>query len=238
MPCCQYPPRHYTIRPQPSFGQRSRFWNRPSFREAPGTPRHSPHRLLPIRQGEAPQNRVFPSPRQRPAPADSHASARDLQGIRRACPHREDPAQGIIRVRAKTVDGESWQPKTKVNRLVPISRALRAHLDRYFPRPTPVRWYFPSPDGKHCDADNFSADLRAANTHAGLKWGCLDYRHTFGSQLVIQGESLYKIATLLGNSPDFCRRHYAVLVPERLEDSVDFAVPVSQRHSDTIRFAN
>ncbi len=32
---------------------------------------------------------------------------------------------GMIRVRAKTIGGESWQPKTKVNRAVPISSALR-----------------------------------------------------------------------------------------------------------------
>jgi hypothetical protein len=37
----------------------------------------------------------------------------------------------MIRVRAKTVDGESWQPKTKVNRAVPISSTLRGYLDRY-----------------------------------------------------------------------------------------------------------
>jgi len=32
---------------------------------------------------------------------------------------------GLIRVRAKTVHGESWQPKTKSNRAVPISSPLR-----------------------------------------------------------------------------------------------------------------
>ena len=32
-----------------------------------------------------------------------------------------DLERGMIRVRAKTVQGESWQPKTKVNRVVPIS---------------------------------------------------------------------------------------------------------------------
>jgi integrase len=32
---------------------------------------------------------------------------------------------GVVRVRAKTIDGESWQPKTKVNRAIPISKVLR-----------------------------------------------------------------------------------------------------------------
>lgn len=129
---------------------------------------------------------------------------------------------GMIRIQAKTVDGESWQPKTKVNRAVPVSAALRKYLDTYHPRIVPGSWLFPSPDGKRWDPDNFSHDLRTANNRTHLPWGCLDYRHTFGSQLAMNGESLYKIATLMGNSPEICRRHYAALLPEALTDSVEF----------------
>jgi len=57
---------------------------------------------------------------------------------------------------------------------------------------TPGKWFFPSLKGKHYDPDNFSRDLRKANQKAGLKWTCLDYRHTFGSQLAMKGESLHK----------------------------------------------
>jgi len=60
-------------------------------------------------------------------------------------------------------------------------------------------WFFPSPDGNRWEPDNISHDLRAANREAALPWRCLDFRHTFGSQLAMKGESLYKIATLLGN---------------------------------------
>jgi len=42
---------------------------------------------------------------------------------------------GLIHVRAKTIDGEHWQPKTKVNRSVPVSNDLRTCLQRYAPRP-------------------------------------------------------------------------------------------------------
>lgn len=129
---------------------------------------------------------------------------------------------GVIRVRSKTVDDEFWQPKTKVNRAVPISRKLREYLDRYEPRIVPGGWYFPSPEGKRWHPDNFSQDLRALNKDAGLPWGCLDFRHSFGSHLAMKGESLYKIATLMGNSPEICRRHYAALLPESLVDSVEF----------------
>jgi integrase len=130
---------------------------------------------------------------------------------------------GMIRIQAKTVGEDSWQPKTKVNRAIPISRALRTYLEAYTPRPSFGTWYFPSPKGKRYDVDNFSQDLRAANMAAGLPWTCLDYRHTFGSQLAMKGESLYKIATLLGNSPEICRRHYAALVPEAMLSTVEFS---------------
>lgn len=41
----------------------------------------------------------------------------------------------------------------------------------------------------------------------------------------MKGESLYKISTLLGNSPEICRRHYAALIPEALTDTVEFGEP-------------
>jgi integrase len=126
----------------------------------------------------------------------------------------------MIRVRAKTIDGESWQPKTKVNRAVPISSTLRRYLDAYRPRIVPGGWYFPSPDGKRWDPDNFSQDLRALNAVTETPWACLNFRHTFGSQLAMKGESLYKISTFMGNSPEICRRHYAALLPEAITESV------------------
>jgi len=88
---------------------------------------------------------------------------------------------GMIRVRAKTIDGRSWQPKTKVNRVVPISSALRAYLDSYERRIVPGGCFFPSPTGKSYDIDNFSSDLRRVNSIAKLPWTCLDFRHTFGN---------------------------------------------------------
>ena len=134
-------------------------------------------------------------------------------------------AFGMIRVRAKTVEGESWQPKTKRNRAVPISSALRNILDDYASRPNKGRWFFPSPKGFRYDPDNFSSDLKRLQNEMGLKWTCLDFRHTFGSQLAQKGESLYKISTLMGNSPEICRRHYAALLPETMVDCVEFGAP-------------
>jgi integrase len=128
---------------------------------------------------------------------------------------------GMIRIRQKTIAGESWCPKTRRNRRVPISSALRSYLEAFEPAGT-TPWFFPSPQLCRWNPDNFSQSLRKINEQHGLPWSCLDYRHTFGSHLAMKGESLYKISELMGNSPEICRRHYAALEPERMRDTVEF----------------
>ena len=86
-------------------------------------------------------------------------------------------------------------------------------------------WCFPSPLGRRWDTDNFSTALRKANRQHSLPWSCLDYRHTFGSQLAQNGVSLYKISTMMGDRLGICRRHYAALIPEALADCVEFRPP-------------
>ena len=105
---------------------------------------------------------------------------------------------------------------------MPISTSLLPYLIRH--EANHLIWVFPSPLGCCWDPDNFSHKLRKVNRSLGLRWGCLDFRHTFGSQLAIKGESLYKISQLMGNSPEICRRHYAALTPESLVESVEFGV--------------
>lgn len=145
---------------------------------------------------------------------------------------RRHGGNGLIRVRAKTIDDQHWQPKTRKNRAVPISGALRSYLDRYLVPASDRGWYFPSPAGGWWDPDNFSQDLRAANQRAALQWGSLDYRHTFGSQLAQKGVSLYKISTLMGNSPEICRMHYAALVPEAMRGEVEFGTHMTYTLTD------
>ncbi|GEM_PF-6836705 len=62
-----------------------------------------------------------------------------------------------------------------------------------------------------------------------LHRSCLESRHTFGSQLAMKGESLYKISTLMGNSREIWRWHYAALIPEALGDSVEFSAASGNR---------
>lgn len=128
----------------------------------------------------------------------------------------------LIYVRAKSINEEHWQPKAKRNRVVPISESLQKILMAYSLERTEP-WLFPSPRGRRWDPDNFSQELREINRAHNLNWSCLDFRHTFGSHLAQKGESLYKIAELMGNSPEICRKHYAALVPEKMHDVVEFA---------------
>jgi integrase len=126
----------------------------------------------------------------------------------------------MVYVRAKKIDGEHWQPKTKKNRAVPISKRLFRILKTYkASKENP--WYFPS-NSNHMRPDTFSHYLAEINRMAGLDWSCLDFRHTFGSQLAKRGISLFKISELMGNSPEVCRQHYAAIRTEHLHEDVEF----------------
>lgn len=127
----------------------------------------------------------------------------------------------LIRVRNKDINGDHWQPKTKRNRVVPIGSKLLEELKTYLPNQRGT-WFFSSPEGKRWDPDNFSDHLRDLNKAAGLSWSCLEFRHTFGSQLAQKGVSLFKISEMMGNSPEICRKHYAALVPHEMHAEVEF----------------
>lgn len=143
---------------------------------------------------------------------------------------RRNGGHGLIRIRAKTINGRFWQPKTKRNRAVPISKALRGYLDQYNAPASDHGWYFPSPMGMWWDPDGFSQALRSANSDSSLSWSSLDFRHSFGSHLANMGISLFKIASFMGNSPEICRRHYAALTPTRLHSDINFSAPDLRSH--------
>lgn len=132
-----------------------------------------------------------------------------------------DLIRRVIHVRAKMVEGETWWPKTGRNRVVPISSMLVRYLEAYKLSKND-RWYFSTSRGRRWDPDNFSHKLADFNANCGLTWACLEFRHSFGSHLAMKGESLFKIAELMGNSPEICRRHYACLLPESLVGCVEF----------------
>ena len=70
----------------------------------------------------------------------------------------------------------------------------------------------------------FAVEPPLSGRAAGLPWSCLDFRHKFGSHLARRGVSLYKISRFMGNSPQICRRDYAVLIPATMTDDVSNVV--------------
>lgn len=135
-----------------------------------------------------------------------------------------DRVPGILRVRAKTVKSESWQPKTQRDRKVPVSGRLLGILEahRDAKKRAKSTWLFESPDGCRWDPENLGRSVREVLRPAKPLWNFLDLRHTFGSQLARKGVSLLKIAKLMGNSPAIASLHYINLVPEDMATEVEF----------------
>lgn len=128
-----------------------------------------------------------------------------------------DLERRLITVRGRH-DG-SWQPKTRRNRAVPISPRLLPYLAA---APRRGEFAFASPRGKRWEGRNVHRRWTKRLRAAGLSWRLADLRHTFGTLLVMRNVSLVKVAALLGNSPEICRRHYAHVATEELHRDVAF----------------
>ena len=131
-----------------------------------------------------------------------------------------DKGSRVLHIRSKTRGGVSWMPKTGRNRRVPVNTRLRPFL--FDVKHKHRTWVHPSPLGCRWDPDNLTARFRAKMKKLKLPWRIMDLRHTFGSHLAQKGVSLFKIATLMGNSPPIVQKHYARLVPESMREEVEF----------------
>ncbi len=162
----------------------------------------------------------------------------ELLWLRRSDIVTDDSGRSSILIHAKTFDGITWIPKNKISRSIPVSDVLKPFLDTVIKEKENHGWLFATPEGSRWNPDCFSEKLRELNIEASNKmkaeengeltvWSCIDYRHTFGTQLASRGISLYVIASLMGNSPDICRKHYAKLFPSTLHhaiNSVDYSL--------------
>lgn len=132
-----------------------------------------------------------------------------------------DRGRELLAVRRKTIHGQTWQPKTGRNRVVPVSTRLQAVLHD-LPATSPAGWLLPSPQGYRWDPDNLSQRFRKLVRARGWRWKVADLRHTFGTHLVRRGVSLAHTAALMGNSPEVVLRHYAAVHTEGMHPHVEF----------------
>jgi len=129
-------------------------------------------------------------------------------------PHGSGPA-GYISV----TFANDWITKSKKERVIPLMWKLRAILDQF---PGDPDEYLIAPHKTEKGKDRYRFDIRkqfawvCAKKHANVP-DCTPHvlRHTFGSQLVQAGLSLYQVAEYMGHSDPNVTRIYAHLDPKQ-----------------------
>ena len=108
--------------------------------------------------------------------------------------------------------------KTKYDRYIPISDALRSILDGIEKNQDSL-YVFERNGAKLGD---FRRSFHTACRNAGLKdLHIHDLRHVFASKMVMNGTSLYITGELLGHRTTQMTKRYSHLVPETLKKAVD-----------------
>ncbi|MHB8291705.1 MAG: tyrosine-type recombinase/integrase [bacterium] len=108
--------------------------------------------------------------------------------------------------------------KTKYDRHIPISNALKSILDGIDKNQDSL-YVFERNGAKLAD---FKRSFHTACKNAGLKdMHIHDLRHVFASKMVMNGTSLYITGELLGHKTTQMTKRYSHLVPETLKKAVD-----------------
>jgi len=110
------------------------------------------------------------------------------------------------------VDDDDIESSLKTGeRSVTILLPLRKILEDYLPR-LKGRWIVPARDGRRWELNAFSRRLREVNKRVGVRWTCLEYRHTYATQRAAEGWTLFRIAKEMGNSVAVVEKYYAAYV--------------------------
>jgi integrase len=130
-----------------------------------------------------------------------------------------DRQADVVHVRRCLADGRIEEPKTeRSRRRVPLSARAAAALDSLPPRLDSLL-VFPAPEGGPLDMHNFARrDWHPALEAAGVDpRRVYDLRHSFASNALAAGISLYELSRFMGASVRFLEMHYAHLVPDAEE---------------------
>jgi integrase len=110
--------------------------------------------------------------------------------------------------------------KTKYDRHIPISNALKSILDGIDKNQDSLLLYVFERNG--AKLTDFKRSFHTACKNAGLKdLHIHDLRHVFASKMVMGGTSLYITGELLGHRTTQMTKRYSHLVPETLKKAVD-----------------
>ena len=120
-----------------------------------------------------------------------------------------------IRIRPKA----GWSPKDREERVIPMHQRV---IDLLGPMKNGTSLVFPSANGTPLERPNLHRwiqKLREDSGIAAVTWNVC--RHTFASELVQAGVSLFKVSRLLGHaSSRVTERFYATLAPDSLHEEV------------------
>jgi hypothetical protein len=82
-------------------------------------------------------------------------------------------ADGMIRIRGKSVGGHAWKPKSGMNRAVSINSDLRTYQHKYQPETPGHGWFFPARRAGGGIAKTFRRNSAPSQRLPAIKeWAC------------------------------------------------------------------
>ncbi len=116
------------------------------------------------------------------------------------------------------VSSGSWKTKTGESRVIPLNKNAIEIIKKQKGRNK--EYVFTSKYGSKIHPDKPYHCLKTALKNLGLKGDVHKLRHTFASNLVMKGRSLYEVQKLLGHKDLQTTMIYAHLSPDYLKESV------------------
>jgi integrase len=210
---------------------RWRYLSRNPAVEAGANPEPRPEELLPFTRDEIDALDIELGPVYGPLvvfAAETGLRTNEWAAVERRDIDRSGPA---VAVQRRFADGMATPYPKTVRRRVPLSgRALEA-VDRMPPRlDTPL--LFPALRGGHINLDNWrTREWYPALEAAGIpRRGPYQLRHTFASEALAAGVSIFELARLMGASVKTIDRHYGHLARDS-EDAIRARLDARSRRS-------
>ncbi len=144
----------------------------------------------------------------------------ELAGL---CWDRVDFARNQITVtRTKDQHGLKERTKTNLKRVIPMNDYSRATLLDLFKKKSASNYVFVRSNGEPIDTHHIYRDFGKAQKRAGMtnKITFHDLRHTFASQFIMAGFSIYELQKILGHTNITMTTRYAHFSPEYLQKSM------------------